>query len=94
MAKIETKVETKIQVVFWVKEDLQSPYQGHLQFSAEEFAGLKPGDLETLQLVQFAEWDARRKQAPKKPTKEEKQVAIADIEAQLAVLKADPELEK
>lgn len=75
--------EAKISVVFYVKVDQDSPYQGLLQFTPEEYAKLTPDDLQRMEIEQFASWkdNLARLQAAPPPTDEE----IVDQKAQQAI---------
>lgn len=90
-----------IEVVFYVREDNNSPYQGRLEFDPKEYDALAPKDIEALQLAQFDAWKAAQANAKEvpPPTAQDKIAQLdaltaqkADLENQIAVLTADPDV--
>ena len=63
----DSQATTRVTVVFYVKEDTNSPYQGHLTFTPDEYAALAPSDLQTAQLAQYTAWKAVRDAPPPPP---------------------------
>lgn len=94
---IDQQVTTRVAVVFYVKENQDSPYQGLLTFTPEEFAALKPDALEAQQQAQFQAWKIVRDTPPILPTVDDKVAMIVDmkrqkvsLDQQIADLAADP----
>ena len=74
--------DTKLSIVFYVKEGTASPYQGRLEFTQQEYAKLKPADIAKLQLAQHAAWKAATEAARNVVVKERSaEEMLAEIEA-------------
>lgn len=94
---IDQQVTTRTSVVFYVKENQDSPYQGLLTFSPDEFAKLDAKTIEATQLAQFAAWKIVRDTPPILPTVDDKVAMIVDmkrqqvsLDQQIADLASDP----
>ncbi len=55
---ITQDVKQSIVVIFWVKENSNSPYQGRLEFTQAEFDALTALQLDALEQAQYAAWKA------------------------------------
>jgi hypothetical protein len=95
--------DTKVAITFYVKEGTASPYQGLLTMTQQEYAKLKPADIQKLQLDQHVAWkvatEAARSVVVKEPTADEKadeakalQAQADEIAVRIDALKADPEV--
>jgi hypothetical protein len=86
--------ETKVFVVFYVKEGTNSPYQGLLQMTPEEHAAIKPAELQAKQLKQFDDWKASTEAAKNAPvvvpTIDEKVAQVEALRAEADVIAANP----
>jgi len=100
-AQTVTDGETKVLKVFYVKEGTNSPYQGLLQLTPEEYSKIKPDELKNKQLKQFNNWKAATEAAknaiPVEPTVDEKaaqvtslQIQVDELAAKIIELKSDP----
>ncbi len=79
---IDQQVTTRVSVVFWVKENQDSPYQGLLAFTPEEFAKVDDKTLQARQLEQFEAWKIVRDTPPKEITRDDKERMLADVRQQ------------
>ena len=56
--EITQDVKEQVEIIFYVKEDTNSPYQGRLLYTADEHAKLSEKDIEAAQTAQFEAWKA------------------------------------
>ncbi len=53
-----TQAQPNVEIIFYVKEGNDSPYQGRLVYTQDDYSKLMPADIEAAQMVQFAAWKA------------------------------------
>jgi len=94
LAQTVTDGETKVLKVFYVKEGTNSPYQGLIQLTPDEYSKIKPADLKTKQLEQFNNWKLALEQLKNKsvvePTVDEKVARVKELRLEADAIAADP----
>ena len=84
--EITSDAKPQVEIIFYVKEDSNSPYQGRLLYTVDEHAKLSEKDVEAAQVAQFDAWKANnavlQAQAAIEPSVDDKAQQVVDLQAQ------------